>query len=156
MSKIRLEWENAEIRDKVDDENIKALLIISFAVAFAVFIFVDFISALVLIAASLTIAVYFKFADEAIHKRYIITSKGIKVNNILYPFENVLAFNIYDDPQDGKLLIVKLNNPLTPYIVSNVDDVLEDDLRLILSAFAKEDNELVKPVEHMIAKKLKL
>ncbi len=139
-------------------KNFEALAILwIFAIALAIIIYIfskNYISSLVVLAGALALFSHYKSMPKEQEISYSATLKGFRVNNILYPYKNIRRYNIVEDEQGKKLLLLDLISVITPDIVAPLEDVDENELDFYLSRFIEEDPEMHIPVTHLLAERL--
>jgi len=132
----------------------------------------DWYWAVIIIAGSITVASVFwgnivfavlvvvgtfallLFATRAPDKIEVsITSSGISIGELFYPFKNLDAFNVweYDDPPR---LMLKSKKKLSPVISIEIEEVDPGEVGDYLAIFLDEDEELAESIFHKIMERL--
>ncbi len=93
-------------------------------------------AALLILSGALVVSYAFKLPREV---NLAATSRGIKVGNRLYLFEDLKSFWIHYDPPFAKELILESRKAFVPHIRAPLGDVEPLRLREILLRFLKED-----------------
>jgi hypothetical protein len=109
--------------------------------------------------ASLTIAMIGAYMFVvAQHKpsiaRYRLMTEGVAINNALYHYKHLEAFNIVYEPGDVKTVILKSSRRLVPLIHMEIGDTDPVAIRDILVEFVHEDVHLEEPVIDIWARRL--
>jgi len=157
--KAAIEWQvNPSEHNPKKDKDFYAVLWI-FAVTFFVVTLLftnSFITALVFIAGAFALHSHHKNKPE-IQEGYkvALTSRGIKVKNILYPFSSVNRFNIIEE--EGEFfLVVDLASMLIPDLVLPIAEEDADEIDFFLMQFVSKDDDMHMPWTHLIAESLGL
>lgn len=86
--------------------------------------------------------------------RYRIMLDGIALNNILYHWEDLAAFNIIYEPDETKTVILRSTKRFSPYLHMEIGDADPVAIREILMEFVTEDQAIQEPLADIIARRL--
>jgi hypothetical protein len=94
-----------------------ALGIVAVAGAIACILFKNILLALVIIAASATVGL--QAAKRPRIHRFAVTDVGIRIDDELYPYDNMLHFSVleYIDPTIPPALSIKTKSPFAPHLL---------------------------------------
>ncbi len=148
-------WTVTHKKGKKNFESLAILWILAITLAVIIYIFSkNYISSLVVLSGALALFFHYINAPEEQSVSYSATLKGFKVNNILYPYKNIKRYNIVENEDGQKLLLLDLISVITPDIVAPLEDVNEEELDFYLSRFVEEDPEMKIPATHLLAERL--
>lgn len=123
------------------------------AVLVAWFLFTfNFIGAITVAFAS--IVLYRVAQHEPKVMRYRLMTDGIAINNTLYHYRDIAAFNIVYHPGNVKAVFVKSKKHFTPLLHMSIGDADPVAIRDILIEFATEDQNMEEPVIDSVARRL--
>lgn len=110
--------------------------------------------------ASLTIAMIGGYMFVvAQHKpsiiRYRLLTEGVALNNTLYHYKHLEAFNIVYEPGNVKTVILRSSRRLVPLIHMEIGDADPVAIRDILIEFVHEDVHLEEPIIDIWARRLR-
>ena len=86
--------------------------------------------------------------------RYRILVDGVAMNNLLYHFRDLLAFNIVYEPGEVKTVILRSKRTFAPFIHMEIGDADPVAIRDILLEFLPEDQEMQEPLIDIVARRL--
>lgn len=86
--------------------------------------------------------------------RYRLMVDGVAVNNLLYHYKNLQAFNIIYEPGEVKTVIVRGKRTFAPLLHLEIGDADPVAIRDILLEFLPEDQEMEEPVVDILARRL--
>ena len=86
--------------------------------------------------------------------RYRILVDGVAMNNLLYHFRDLLAFNIVYEPGEVKTVILRSKRTFAPFIHMEIGDADPVAIRDILLEFLPEDQEMQEPLVDIAARRL--
>lgn len=86
--------------------------------------------------------------------RYRILVDGVAMNNVLYHYRDLAAFNIVYEPGETKTVILRSKHLFTPLLHMEVGDADPVAMRDILLEFLPEDQEMDEPLADVIARRL--
>lgn len=86
--------------------------------------------------------------------RYRILVEGVALNNTLFHFRDLAAFNIVYEPTETKTVILRSKHRFTPLIHMEIGDADPVTIRDILLEFVHEDQELEEPLVDILARRL--
>ena len=86
--------------------------------------------------------------------RYRIMLDGIALNNILYHWEDLAAFNVIYEPGETKTVIFRSAKRFSPYLHMEIGDADPIAIREILMEFVTEDQSIEEPIADIIARRL--
>jgi len=98
--------------------------------------------------------IYYIAQQKPATVRYRIMLDGIALNNIIYHWDDLAAFNIIYEPDETKTAIFRSNRRFSPYIHMEVGDADPVEIREILMEFVAEDQEIQEPIADIIARRL--
>jgi hypothetical protein len=87
--------------------------------------------------------------------RYRLMTGGVALNNVLYHYKDLDAFNIIYEPRNVKTVLVRSNKRLAPLIYMEIGDADPVAIRDVLVEFVREDIHLEEPVLDIWARRLK-
>ncbi len=58
---------------------------------------------------------------------YVVTIRGITIDNKLYPYKSIVAFFIDESHPDRNILILDVQKPLVPHMIINLPESLDRD-----------------------------
>jgi len=148
-----LSWSYTKKNKLKSRDFISVLWIFAVATSLIIYIFSEsVISAFVIIAAAAALSAHFATQEEKERYSYTLTTKGLRVNNILFPFSSMKRYKIMKDENGKEVLAIDLISILTPDMVIPLDGVDVDDIDFFMSQFVKEDEDMPMPWTHSIAK----
>ncbi|RLC33944.1 MAG: hypothetical protein DRZ76_03660 [Candidatus Nealsonbacteria bacterium] len=86
--------------------------------------------------------------------RYRLMIDGISLNNVLYHYRDLEAFNVVYEPGETKTVIIRSKRKLSPYINIEIGNADPLQIRDILIEFLPEDQEMEEPLTDIIARRL--
>lgn len=86
--------------------------------------------------------------------RYRLMAEGVAINTVLYPYQNLTAFNVIYEPGGTKVVLLRPKRRLMPFIYLEVGDADPVTIRDILLEFVLEDQELQEPFSDILARRL--
>ena len=86
--------------------------------------------------------------------RYRIMLDGIALNNILYHWEDLAAFNVIYEPDETKTVILRSAKRFSPYLHMEVGDADPVAIREVLMDYVTEDQTIQEPIADIIARRL--
>ncbi len=155
--KLELSWLEKETKEQKSKDWYIALWIYAISLSAVAYLLSGFTSALVAIAAGVALSAVAKSNEARGNKKvkYTINTKGIKINDILFPYSSIRRFNILEE--NGRpVLAVDLISVLVPDLVIPLNNVEEEDVLFFLSQFVKVDKEMQIPYTHILARSLGL
>ncbi len=81
-----------------------------------------------------------------------LSSRGLKINNTLYPFSTLESFWVEDDGVTGKI-ILKSKKTIMPELIIPLEDLDPGYIREFLSTYLEEE-EMHEPLSHIIMERL--
>ena len=97
---------------------------------------------------------YFFAQREPEDKRYRLMADGVAINETLYHYRDLEAFNIVYEPGDAKIVLLRSKRKLTPLITIELGDIDPVTVREVLIDFVDEDEELEEPLTDIYARRL--
>ncbi len=149
-----LSWSVAKKRNAKSSDFFIILWI--FAVTFAIIFYIfsnNVINALVVIAAAGAFSAHYKYSDNEQKNMYRITIKGLRVNNLFYPYSSMKRYRVTKDEDKRDVLIIDMLSVLTPDFVIPLDGVDPDDVDFFLGQFVREDERMPIPMTEILARK---
>lgn len=127
-----------------------ALGIIAAAAVIAAILFGNALLALVIVAASVAIAL--QAAKRSKVHRFAITEQGLEIGERLYPYDTMLHFSVleYPDHDLPPALSIKTRSLLTPHLLIPIVDVDPDELYEYLSIHLEEGNHEASVIDRMV------
>lgn len=125
---------------------------ITILVGLQLFLYFNFIGAITL--ALVGGLVYYIAQQKPAAVRYRILLDGIALNDTIYHWEDLDAFNIVYEPNETKTVILRSTHRFSPYINMEVGDADPVQIRDILIEFVKEDQQIQEPLADIIARRL--
>lgn len=105
---------------------------------FALFV-KNFIFALIVILAAFSIYIWTQKDPKTV--RFAINSKGIKIQNSFYGFDNLKSFWIFNEPPDVKYISLESKKVLMPKIIIPLGDRDPEEIRKFLLRFLSEEEQ---------------
>lgn len=144
----KIVWENYEFiyQEKTNDW-FWAVGIITLSLATIAIIYSNPLFAVFMIIAGFTIFMKAKKTPRLIN--FEINTKGIKIDDTLYPYTNLKSFWIEDNSREVPKMILRTEKFITPIIVVPLDTNLvnHEELRNFLLKFLTEEK-LLEPFSH--------
>ncbi len=153
----KLTWTSKMKKERKTQEFVIILWI--FAVTFAIIFYIftkNPINALVVIAGAFTLHMHFLHRPHQQDYKYQLTVKGLRVNDLLYPYSSIKRYRIMDDLTGKRVLAIDLLSVLTPDLVLPLDNVDEEDVDFFIGQFVEEDEKMPLPWTHVLAERLGL
>ncbi len=116
------------------------------------FLYFNFIGAITI--ALVGGLVYYIAQQKPATVRYRILLDGVALNNTIYHWEDLDAFNIIYEPNETKTVILRSTRRFSPFINMEVGDADPVQIRDILIEFVKEDQQIQEPLADIIARRL--
>lgn len=86
--------------------------------------------------------------------RYRLMVDGVAVNNLLYHYKDLQAFNIVYEPGEVKTVILRGKRTFAPLLHMEIGDADPVAIRDILLEFLPEDQEMEEPLVDILARRL--
>lgn len=87
--------------------------------------------------------------------RYRILVDGIAINNLLYHYRDLAAFNIIYVPGETKTVILRSQHVFSPLLHMEIGDADPVAIRDLLLEFIPEDQDMMEPIVDVVARRLK-
>ncbi len=130
------------------------LWILAGSLTIASLIFLQFITAVLIIVVGVTLTLLAK--TEQVSQVFTINAEGVKVDSLFYPFSTFRGYDIIVRENKVPLLILATNAVLNPRLFIHVPESVEpDDLADLLDNFMPQLNEGI-PLSHQIVEYLGL
>ena len=113
-----------------------AVIILIAAIAAAAVILGNFLFGVLILASGLAVILYGLRKPQMID--FAITSRGVQIQNKLYPFDALESFWVHYDPPHKKEISLKSKKAFMPYIQIPLADTDPNVLREFLIKFVKE------------------
>ena len=97
---------------------------------------------------------YYQAQQQPRMIRYRIMLDGIALNNLLYHWEDLAAFNVLYEPSETKTVIFRSVRRFAPYLHMEIGDADPVSIREILMEFVTEDQNIEEPIADIIARRL--
>jgi len=110
--------------------------IIAAAAAFAAILLGNVLFAILALLGGFTMILYGARKPKKV--LFSLTSRGIQIENRLFPYENIRSFWIHYDPPYRKLLTVELKKMFMPFVFIPLSDIDPNIIRDHLLKFTKE------------------
>lgn len=119
------------------------------AVTFAViaFIFGNFLFGVVILLGAGVLAMQAEAEPEDLFIE--INPKGIQVNNIIHPYEDLASFWVEDDEFGKPILILKSEKLMMPYIILPIENISPMEVRNFLDQIMVEEKHH-EPLYHKV------
>lgn len=127
-----------------------ALAIIAAAAIIACILFNQIILGLVVLAASVTVAL--QAAKRPRVHRFSITEEGVEVDNNLYPYKSILHFSVleYLDPSLPPALSLKTKSIMAPHLLIPIIGHDAEEIYEYVSFHVKEGSHDESPIDRLI------
>jgi len=79
---------------------------------------------------------------------------GVAVNNTLFHFDDLEAFNVLYEPGETMTVILRSKHRFAPYVHLELGDTDPVEVREVLYELMDEDQELEEPMADIIARRL--
>ena len=86
--------------------------------------------------------------------RYRLMADGIAINNTLYHYKTLAAFNVLYEPGVTKTLLVRSQHRLAPMITLEIGEADPLVIRDILLEFLPEDQDMDEPLVDVVARRV--
>jgi hypothetical protein len=86
--------------------------------------------------------------------RYRLLGTGVAINNVLYQYQNLLAFNVIYEPDGSKIVIIQSNKRFMPLLYLEVGEADPVAIREALLQFVPENQDLAEPLTDIVIRKL--
>jgi hypothetical protein len=121
-----IEWHAHEhIRTEKSSDWYWAVGIIAISAAVTAIIFNDILFAIVILLGTFVMTMH--AVKEPPLRHYMITSRGVRIDNVFYPYQNLDSFWVDDDFYPAKLLI-KSKKLFMPLLVLPLADDMDPDI----------------------------
>jgi len=124
-----------------------ALGIVAVSVAVTSILFHDFLFAVLILVAAATLALIARTPPEI--AEFEVSDKGVKVNDVLHKYHEILSFWVEDDHNDRPLLLVDTTKFLSPNLIIPIEHIDPALLRAYLKERAEEKH-MKEPISHKI------
>lgn len=136
-----------EVSEK-DSDWYWVLWIIAGSLVIASLIFLQFITAMLVIVVALTVTLLAR--SEEASQIFTLTADGIKVDSLFYPFDVFRGYDIVVREGKVPLLILSTNAVLNPHLFIHIPETVEpEDMMELLDNFMPQLNEGM-PLSHRI------
>jgi hypothetical protein len=147
----KLSWKSYEHTHKEDKSQdwFWALGFVALSVAVAAILLHNTLFGLLILLAALVLGL--SANKEPQENAYSITTRGITINDKLYPYKTLEAFWIDETRPNRTLLIIDAQKPFMPHLIIDVSDEIDvDELQDYLLDYLPEE-ELFESPAHRIA-----
>ena len=152
-SKSSLKWEAPEFEYYKNSQSWFITIGIIAGILFLIAIFTkNFLFALLVGISYFLIVTYSSKKPD--NTKLLISPKGIKINNVLYEFENLKSFWIFYDPPEIRELSLRSKKTVMPYVKIPIGDINPVKIRRILIKYLPEKKHKESAIDN-IAKNLK-
>jgi len=127
-----------------------ALGIIAISASLTSIIFGNFLFALVILIAAITLGLLANRPPKIVE--FIITDKGFAIDDDLYLYNSIIAFCI-NESGDHPVLLVDTQKTFSPHLVISLEHADAEEVRDMLSHFIPE-KELQEPLSHRVMEML--
>lgn len=149
---VLYEWSALEFEKREKDVYwYSTLAIVSAALAIFFLFTKNYLGALVTVLLAALIYVYSQKDPRTI--RFAITPLGVKANEDLHPFEELISFWIFYEPGEIKELSIRTRRLASPYLGLPLGNTNPIEIRKILLRFLPEKKQ-EEPVANILARKL--
>jgi len=128
-----------------------ALGIVAVSSAAVSFLFQNMLFALLIIVGAFTLALLASRPQREI--TFSLTRRGIMVDDVLFPYQMLVAFWVQDLETDSPILIVDVHKVMTPHIIVSLENVDAEQVHEYLSTRLPEE-EMFEPIEQVIFERL--
>lgn len=125
-----------------------ALGIVAVSAAVISVLFGDFLFALLVLLAAFTLSLLAQTRPEL--ARFEISRKGIRINDTLHRFDDILAFWVEEDHRSGPHLLVDTTKWLSPNLVIPLGDIDPAVVRSFLIERAEERHMKESPAHRIL------
>lgn len=148
-----LEWNALEHRDHPKSSRWFVVLAVVTTLLVAILLFfANFIGALTTIFVGGLL--YYIAQQKPRTVRYRLMVDGIALNNTLYHYRDLEAFNILYEPGEATLVIIRSKRRLAPLITMEIGAADPLPIRDVLLEYLPEDQELSEPVVDVLARRV--
>lgn len=119
-----------------------ALGIVALSAAIVAVLFQNFFFAILILVGAFTLGLLATRPSQEL--TFTLTSRGILINQALYPFEMLVAFWIQGRDGDSPILIIDVQRFMTPHIITAIDSTDVETIREFLLQHLPEE-ELREP-----------
>lgn len=114
-----------------------ALWIIAFAAAAAAFFFGNYLFAILIVIGAAAMALVANQQPKIVP--FAVTTRGLRINNTLFPYSTLEAFYIDEDHFRGPQLLAKSQKLFMPLIIMPLPEEYLDDIEDIISVRLPEE-----------------
>lgn len=148
-----LEWHAPEHNHQPKSATWFIVLAVVITVFVGLFIFMaNFIGAIT--TAIVGVLVYYIAQKEPAAMRYRLMVDGVAMNNTLYHYRDLEAFNIVYEPGETKTVLLRSKHRFSPLLHMEIGDADPVIIRDVLLEFAPEDLDLEEPIVDVLARRL--
>lgn len=112
--------------------------IVAITSSVAAFFFGNFLLALLIVIAALVVTLVANRAPEIIP--FAVTARGLRVNNVLYPYSTLESFYIDEEDPKGAQLLAKSKRLFMPLIIMPIPEEYIDDIEDIIEGRLPEEH----------------
>ena len=134
-----IEWQTAEHEEKAHSKEwFWAVGIITLAVSVASFLLDNPLLGILILLAGFSLILVSRQGRQDV--RVVLSSRGVRINNELYPYANLKAF-VIDNVHENPYLIVHSNRLVMPHVKIPIShDVDLASIRVYLARFLEEED----------------
>jgi hypothetical protein len=110
--------------------------VITITLSVAGFIFGNVLFGILVIIAS--VALTLQSSRDPEMREFIINRRGVKIDNILYPYSTLKSFWVENNPHEQKIMLMS-ERVLMPYIVIPIEDVDPEEIRDYMIQYVPEE-----------------
>lgn len=137
MADTEISWHAPDfIKQEQSTDWYWAVGVITIALAVAGFVFGNVLFGILVIVASFALVLQ-SSRDPEIHE-FVVSRKGVKANNILYPYSSLHSFWVENNPHEQKILL-QSEKSWMPYIVIPIEDVDPEEIRDFMIQYLPEE-----------------
>lgn len=135
---IKIEWTAPEFVKYKKNKNWFVWLIIIFSIILiiAIFLLKNLLFSMVLVFAAFIIYIYAKKEPREI--KFIVSGKGVQIDNTVYKFDELKSFWIFYNPPEVKEISIRSKKKFVPYIKIPLGDQNPAEIRRLLLKFLPE------------------
>jgi hypothetical protein len=148
-----LEWRAMEHHRQPKSARWFVILAVATTIAAGIFILMANFIAVITIALAGGL-LYFIAQKDPGELRYRLMVDGIAINNTLYHYKDVAAFNVVYQPPETKIVLLRSKRRLAPLLHLELGDTDPLPVRDILLEFLPEDTDLEEPIVDILARRL--
>lgn len=124
-----------------------ALGLIAIAGAVTAFVLGNVLFGVVILLGSITMVVFTLHEPRVMP--FAVTTRGVRINNELYPYSTLESYYIDEDNPEGPQLLVKSERTFMPLLILPIPEEYVDDIEDLLAPRLPEEH-LEEPFSHKL------